>query len=197
MLNQLHESIRNNLPYLRREIKMKTRIFLIFIFVSFILSISIMQAYAKIDLKTCIAFWLFDEGKGDVAIDSSGNKNDGTLVNNPKWIDGKFGKALDFGGPNDHISIPKGSALLEQQFSQMTIVAWVKPASFSGGTYGPTVISRTDNDGWSMRVNNGRLLADLRLTGGNVTTVVSQDKIDLNVWSHIAITYDSNTGLIT
>jgi len=176
---------------------MKAKIFLIFMFVLVIVSISTMSTYAKIDPKTCIALWLFDEGKGDTATDSSGNKNDGTLKNNPKWIDGKFGKALDFGGVDDHVSIPKGSALLEQQFSQMTIVAWVKPASFSGGTYGPTVISRTDTDGWSMRVNNGQLLADLRLTGGNVTAVVSPTKIDLNVWSHLAITYNNATGIIT
>ncbi|MGB9597676.1 MAG: LamG domain-containing protein, partial [Candidatus Poribacteria bacterium] len=146
---------------------------------------------------TCVGLWLLDEGKGDTAKDLSGNNYDGTLKNNPKWIDGKFGKALDFTGVDDHISIPKGCALLEQQFSQMTIVAWVNPVSFGGGTYGHTIITRTDTDGWAMRINNGQLLADLRLTGGNVTTAVSADKLILNVWSHIAITYDNSNGVIT
>lgn len=154
-------------------------------------------SFAKIDPKTCVGLWLLDEGKGDTTKDLSGNNYDGTLKNNPKWVDGKFGKALDFTGVNDHISFPKGYALLEQQFSQLTIVAWVNPASFGGGTYGHTIISRTDTDGWALRVNNGQLLADLRLTGGNVTATVSADKLPLNAWSHIAITYDNSNGVIT
>jgi len=37
----------------------------------------------------------FDEGSGTIAYDSSGNNN-GNLVNEPTWTDGKFGKALYF-----------------------------------------------------------------------------------------------------
>jgi hypothetical protein len=35
---------------------------------------------AKIDLETCVGMWLFDEGSGDVAKDSSGKGNDGDIV---------------------------------------------------------------------------------------------------------------------
>lgn len=176
---------------------MKMKILLIITATLFATIVLTITSFAKIDPKTCVGLWLLDEGKGDTAKDLSGNNYDGTIKNSPKWIDGKFGKALDFTGVNDHISIPKGSALLEQQFSQMTMVAWVNPVSFGGGTYGHTIISRTDNDGWAMRVNNGQLLADLRLTGGNVTKAVSADKLPLNAWSHIAITYDNSNGVIT
>ena len=55
-------------------------------------------SYAAIDLKTCVGLWFLDEGQGDVAKDSSGNGNDGTLEGNPKWVNGKFGKALSFDG---------------------------------------------------------------------------------------------------
>jgi len=37
------------------------------------------SSYAKIDTKTIVGLWLFNEGKGDTAKDSSGNGNDGTL----------------------------------------------------------------------------------------------------------------------
>ena len=30
--------------------------------------------------------WHFDEGSGTTAIDSSGNGNTGTLINNPTWV---------------------------------------------------------------------------------------------------------------
>jgi len=175
---------------------MKARYLLIGVVVLFVAGVSSTSSYAKIDPKTCVGMWLFDEGSGNTAKDSSGSKNDGTLMNDPKWVNGKFGKALSFEGANDYVVIQKGAAVLEQQFSQMSIVAYVYPTAFSGGTYGPTVITRTDTDGWAMRVNNGQLLADLRLTGGNVTAVIPPTQLSLNTWSHIAITYSNSTGII-
>ena len=52
---------------------------------------------AEIDFDTAVGIWLFDEGKGAVAKDISGEGNDGEVVKAP-WVDGKFGKALDFDG---------------------------------------------------------------------------------------------------
>ena len=43
-----------------------------------------------------VAHWTFDEGSGAVVTDSSGNGNDGTIVNNPAWISHAGGGALDF-----------------------------------------------------------------------------------------------------
>jgi hypothetical protein len=54
---------------------------------------------AQIDPSNCVGLWLFDEGQGTVAKDTSGNGLDGTLNNNPQWVDGKFGKALQFAAP--------------------------------------------------------------------------------------------------
>ena len=42
------------------------------------------KSSAKIDLKTAAGIWLFEEGAGEVAKDSSGNGNDGKLMNKPK-----------------------------------------------------------------------------------------------------------------
>ena len=50
-----------------------------------------------------IAIWLFDEGQGDVATDSSGNGNDGSLMNGPKRVGGRFGGALEFDGADDYV----------------------------------------------------------------------------------------------
>ena len=54
-------------------------------------------SYAKIDPKTLLGMWLFDEDKGDVAEDSSLNDNNG-VIKDAKWVDGKFGTALEFEG---------------------------------------------------------------------------------------------------
>ena len=53
---------------------------------------------AEIDFETAVGIWLFDEGKGGVAGDISGQGNDGELVKSPSWVKGKFGSALEFDG---------------------------------------------------------------------------------------------------
>ncbi len=42
------------------------------------------------------------------AADSSGNGNNGTLTNGPVWVDGKYGKALQFDGVNDCVDAGNG-----------------------------------------------------------------------------------------
>jgi hypothetical protein len=59
---------------------------------------------AKIDPKTCVGMWLFDEDEGDIAEDSSEKGNDGTIQNADR-VDGKFGKALEFDGAASSVEI--------------------------------------------------------------------------------------------
>ena len=61
------------------------------------------QSFAKIDPETIVGMWLFDEGEGKIAKDSSGNGNDGEIKGDANWIDGKFGKALEFDGTEDRV----------------------------------------------------------------------------------------------
>ncbi len=82
------------------------------------------SSYARIDLKTVVGMWLFDEGEGEIARDSSGNGNDVRLMNGTAWVEGKFGKALSFDGVDDFASAivpgaPQGADL-------RTVVGWAK-----------------------------------------------------------------------
>lgn len=54
----------------------------------------ISYAVAKSDF---VGAWLFDEGCGDSVRDQSKNVKDGKVIN-AKWINGKFGMALEFEG---------------------------------------------------------------------------------------------------
>ena len=54
--------------------------------------------YTEIDLNTAMGIWLFEEGSGTTAKDSSGNGNDGTLQGGAAWIDGAVGGAIEFNG---------------------------------------------------------------------------------------------------
>ena len=65
--------------------------------------IFICQASAKIDEENVMGVWLFDEGSGDTASDSSPNGFDGEIVG-PKWEDeGIFGSCLEFDGVDDYV----------------------------------------------------------------------------------------------
>ena len=52
-----------------------------------------------------------DEGSGTVAYDSSGNGNDGNLMNGPTWTTGKIGGALKFDGVNKYVDVGNSSML--------------------------------------------------------------------------------------
>ena len=82
-------------------------------------------AQASLDDKSLVLYLSFDEGKGDIAKDSSKHGHDGTLINNPKWVGGKFGKALEFDGNKEtHVKVPITDALqLREEFSA---AFWVK-----------------------------------------------------------------------
>ena len=77
---------------------MKGRLVWIGMVVLFIAGMLTASSDAALDPKTIVGIWKFDEGKGVTTKDSSGNENDGALMNKPKWVDGKFGKALEFDG---------------------------------------------------------------------------------------------------
>ncbi len=96
-----------------------------------LVGISPLQVSAKIDPKTIVGLWLLDEGAGKVAKDTSGNDNDGDLVDNPKWVDGKFGKALEFNGTSD--SMEANSDGLPLAADDRTIAFWVKSPNMAMG----------------------------------------------------------------
>jgi len=84
---------------------------------------------------TVTAIWHFDEGSENYTFDESGNNNTGTLKNGttacfngdcPNWVNGKYGKALEFDGDNDIVEINDDDSL-DAKFNQVTVEAWIKP----------------------------------------------------------------------
>jgi len=81
-----------------------------------------------------VGAWHFDEGEGTIAHDTSGEGNDGTLYDAnstnddgntpPQWVDGKFGKALEFDGVDDYVEVPDSESL--NITDEITVMAWVK-----------------------------------------------------------------------
>ena len=76
-----------------------------------------------------VGSWHFDEGSGNTVYDTSGNNNDGT-IHEASWVDGKFGKALNFDGSNDYVEVPDSPSL--DITDEITIETWIKPATAQG-----------------------------------------------------------------
>ena len=95
------------------------------VFTCFLSILFITTASAEIDPDTIVGMWLFDEGKGNVATDESGNGLDGGFEGKPKWVDGKFGQALEFDGKSAYVQIPGH----DNPTKAITVSAWAKSAN--------------------------------------------------------------------
>ena len=78
---------------------------------------------AEINLDDFAGVWLFDEGKGQAAKDFTDNGNEGEF-DGPKWIDGKFGKALEFDGSPKYVTIEHND-LFNFEDDDFTVGCWM------------------------------------------------------------------------
>lgn len=143
-------------------------------------------SYAKIDLATCVGMWLFDEGSGDVAKDSSDNGIDGTLKNGPKWVEGKFGKALEFDGGN-YVEVPPSASFSYDKGYSFAI--WFK-ANNVNSQQGPI-----GQNGGGQYINFWMNSNQLRWETDNGQNFYATVLIEAKQWYHAVGTYDFSTGL--
>ncbi len=151
------------------------------------------QADAAIDPETVIGVWLFDEGNGDVAGDASGNGLDGALKGNPKWVDGKFGKALQLDGSGAHVEVPGH----ENPREAITVSIWVKSLTENWNQHGWFVEKRnafvlhpntnTKDVAWAL-CNNGCW------NKPHAWNTAPGAPADITEWHLYTVTYDSETG---
>ena len=116
---------------------MKATYLSIGVVVLFIAGVLTASSFAELDPETCVGVWLFDEDEGDIAADSSKEGNDGKLVGNPAWVEGKFGSALDFVGANKYVDCGDDESLSITK--TITVQAWVE---FEGSPSSAIIISK-------------------------------------------------------
>ena len=140
-----------------------------------------------------IGQWLLDEGNGKKVEDSSGQKNNGEIVGKAKWVDGKFGKAIEFDGATAGVKISPGLVLKE-----FSIVLWVNSSEDWGikrtelwcgsQTYGDAVLIRGDE-----RPDWKKGEAMLHWTDGAGWYAIGSGKLKSKTWYHLAATFDGKT----
>ncbi|MBD3183626.1 hypothetical protein GF312_15150, partial [Candidatus Poribacteria bacterium] len=142
-----------------------------------------------------VAAWLFNEGSGDDINDSVGNNN-GEIEGSLKWVDGKFGKALEFAGAGDsYVTIPHNDIMDSVPY---TITAWVKlePVGWQyiiwkNGVVWPEVHKKRHMDIWVHDADyvvamwHNEAGVEERIDG----TIIVAD----GTWHHVAKVYDGDT----
>jgi len=131
-------------------------------------------------------WWKLDEGEGNVAVDSSGHGNHGTLMGDPRWVPGYDGLALDFDGQGDYIETGKFPSELGVDGNvPRTVALWAYTRSFNGG--GLYEMGGDGNEeGFSLQTRTGD--NEWRLEYGNYGANFSADS--LNEWVHFTHVHD-------
>jgi regulation of enolase protein 1 (concanavalin A-like superfamily) len=145
---------------------------------------------------TLVGFWNLNEGTGISAADTSGSGNNGTLINSPTWIAGQSGNALNFAsGGHGYVSASGAETLADLYTHGMTVAAWIKPRSGGGGNGGRIIDKDNNNGGWYFSMNGAtgvKLAIDTFSTSS--PSRPSTSSIKLNVWQHVAATWDGSTS---
>ena len=133
-----------------------------------------------------VGSWSFEEGSGTIAADSSGNNNNGILMNGPTWTTGQVGGALSFDGSDDYVIINKN---ITGGFTGLTAEVWVFPTKTATNIFGGS---------------NYAFLLHLHTNVGAAFYLVGEDgtasgyinyksgAIKLNQWNYIVATWDGS-----
>jgi len=136
--------------------------------------------------------WKLDEGGGTIAVDASGNDNNGTLEDEPTVVDGQFGQALAF--ESSRVAIPASDTLTADLFQEsFTLTAWINPER-TGNTWQQVfraITASATNDTLFLN-NDGRLswrgTVNGAWAGGMCETAA--DVVPAGQWTHVAVTGD-------
>ncbi len=173
--------------------------------VSFILVLSVSSSVCA-DL---VGHWKLDDSSGTTAVDSSGNGNDGTIVNNPTWIPGIGGTALEFHGDTsvygggDYIDCGNDASL--DITGPTSIALWIRPDADDpegqgspGGETAPMAKAMAGmSPSWSYQVRYGwggpePYMAFTFNTSPRAWAFVGKN-LERYEWCHIACSYDGTT----
>ncbi|MEM9213209.1 MAG: Calx-beta domain-containing protein [Cyanobacteria bacterium P01_F01_bin.150] len=152
--------------------------------------------FGNVNIVDPVAWWRLDDQTGAIATDSVGS-NDGTLRNNPTWINGQINGGLNFDGIDDFVTVPDADDL-DFDTDDFSISTWIRLTNDGPGiildkrveTSGPV-------QGYVLFHDRGRLGFQMD-DGVNNQRVqyMGNDLIIDGDWHHVAITVkrDSQTG---
>jgi hypothetical protein len=138
---------------------------------------------------TCVSpvsEWKLDENTGTSTFDTI-DDDEGTLTNNPAWIPGKYGAALNFNGSDTYVVNTNNSVFSNTQ--PWTISAWIKPASCGENSFGNIISKENVIDFYLCESTNNIAIYN----SSNETIAESSiNAITFNQWQHVTATHDGS-----
>ena len=139
---------------------------------------------AAVNVENITAMWLFDEGEGTTATDSSGNGNDGT-IHGATWVDGKFGQALEFNGTDNWVEVPHSQSVGFEAGTSFTLTVHFKGTKVGGSLAGKNYEDKSQVLPWYMIWNGGgdnKVTFFLRNTASESFRPISTTEIGDEQW---------------
>jgi hypothetical protein len=147
-----------------------------------------------------IARFTFNESAGGKITNSVGT-NTASLVEDPKFVEGKFGKAISLSGDNGVTMPGVGNFTRADPFS---IGLWIKASSLPPRTvilHHSRAWMDAGSRGYEILLENGHIAVGLHhMWPGSSIKVVTTRTLPTNTWVHVAFTYDGSSkakGLVT
>ena len=141
-----------------------------------------------------VGWWKLDETSGTSAADSSGSNLSGTLTNMDgasDWVAGKIGKALDFDGQNDYVTMGTSSVLNP---SYITVSAWFKYSASNSVSGGNVIVSHWtsgSNYPYILYMDSGTM--KYAITNAAVSNAITTGSaVSSGNWHHAALVYDGS-----
>jgi len=146
-------------------------------------------SFAEINQGNFVGAWLFDDADGQKAMDLTSKSGSGTLHGDPKWVDGKIGRAIDFDGKNDYVDIKLPEIFNDMSKNSFTISFWIYVQDISGsGTIWTRIIeARFDNSNYLqfvIQINDGELGVNSMVNGSEMTFIVNSP-IKVDTWYYV------------
>jgi hypothetical protein len=154
--------------------------------------------------QSLVGHWKLDDGDGNIATDSSGNENHGTLMPaSPVWTtEGIINGALDFDGVDDYVEIPDDPSL--DITNEITLMAWVYAESWDDDTGYPVdgdnaengILTKGGDSDWGVwnlhykTTSNGFRFELITSDNNGHTVFETTPSTTLDTWYHIAGVYD-------
>lgn len=135
-----------------------------------------------------ILYFIFDDDT-DIVKDQSGNGNNGKIgPGSPEYIDGKFGKALNFNGDGTCINVQDSPIL--SPLKELSVAVWVKPKA------APVALRVVASHlpGWSIQTHGDEATMRRCYVSLNEMEVGCGKKaLSTGQWMHLAFTFDGRT----
>jgi hypothetical protein len=142
-----------------------------------------------------VAGYGFNEGSGTTAASVLGTLNG--AISGATWSTaGKFGNALSFDGVNDWVTVADANAL--DLTTAMTLEAWVFPTAIGSGSWRNVIIKeRPNGEVYNLYANTTGNIPQVYVVRaaqtGTPLGASGVTAVPLNVWTHLAATYDGTT----